>query len=267
MHSSIQHILNTTKNRIQACKPEANFGSLQEESLKRDFISAVATAKAEGRFPVIAEIKPASPGKFFRKIGPEEAVKLALEMEKAGAVAISVLTEPEIFKGSLENLKTVRETVNLPVLRKDFIVDRRQLEEIKTDLVLLIAGILGEELGFFVELSLKKGFEPLVEVHSEAELELALKTGAKIIGINNRNLETLEIDLKTAEELIPFVRKYDQKYGTSHLIISESGIRGPEDLQRIIKAGADAVLVGSLIMENDSVFEKTKELTQSFAWR
>lgn len=267
MHSSIQQILSTTKNRLQTCKPEANFGNLQQEAPKRDFISAVATAKAEGRFPVIAEIKPSSPGKFFRKIGPEEAAKLALEMEKAGAVAISVLTEPEVFKGSLENLKAVRKAVSLPVLRKDFIVDRRQLEEIQTDLVLLIAGILGEELGSFVELSLKKGFEPLVEVHSEAELELALKTGAKLLGINNRNLETLEIDLKTTEELAPFVRKHDQKYGISHLIISESGIRGPEDLKRIRKAGVDAVLIGSLIMESESVFKKTEELTKNFAWR
>ena len=136
-------------------------------------------AKAEGRVPVIAEVKPASPGKTFRDISPATAAELAWEMEEAGAVAISVLTEPGVFQGSLENLQAVRKAVCLPVLRKDFIIDRVQLEEAKSDLVLLIAGILGKELGSFVELALEKGFEPLVEVHNREELELALETTAR----------------------------------------------------------------------------------------
>ncbi|MCQ1535778.1 indole-3-glycerol-phosphate synthase [Methanosarcina sp. KYL-1] len=267
MHSAIQHILDTTKNRIRACEPNTGFGGLQGEFTKRDFLSAVAAASAEGRVPVIAEVKPASPGKAFREISPEEAAKLAREMEEAGAVAISVLTEPEVFRGSLENLEAVRRTVSLPVLRKDFIIDRLQLEEAGSDLVLLIAGILGEELGAFVELALAKGFEPLVEVHNSQELDLALETGAKVIGINNRNLKTLVIDLATTEELAPLIREHDRKNGTHHLVISESGIRGPEDVRRVIEAGADAVLVGSLIMESESVFDKTKELVQSLSWR
>jgi indole-3-glycerol phosphate synthase len=234
---------------------------------KRDFLSAVEDAKAEGRVPVIAEIKPASPGKTFREIQPEMAAKLAWEMEEAGAVAISVLTEPLVFQGSFENLDAVRKNVCLPVLRKDFIIDRVQMEDIESDLILLIAGILGKELGDFVELAFKKGFEPLVEVHNRAELALALDTTARVIGINNRNFETLRIDLGTTEELAPLVREHDFDHGTRHIIISESGMSCAEDVRRVIDAGADAVLIGSALMESDSVFEKTEEFVQSFCWR
>ncbi|MDM7920167.1 MAG: indole-3-glycerol-phosphate synthase [Methanosarcina sp.] len=267
MHDSILHILNTTKTRIQAFGPDIHKEGPQPQFQKRDFIAAVEAARAEGRAPVIAEVKPASPGKSFREIPPSAAAELAWEMEEAGAVAISVLTEPGVFRGSLENLKEVRKTVCLPVLRKDFIIDRVQLEEEGSDLVLLIAGILGKELGAFVELAIEKGFEPLVEVHNREELELALETGTRIIGINNRNFETLKIDLATTEELAPLIREYDLDHGTSHIIISESGMNSSADVRRVMQAGADAVLIGSALMESDSVFEKTKEFVQSFCWR
>lgn len=262
MHSTIQQILTSTKSRIQA-RSEKPLGAFRQ----RDFLSTVAAAKASGLVPVIAEVKPASPGKVFREISPETATGFAREMEEAGAVGISVLTEPEIFRGSLENLEAVRNTVSLPVLRKDFVIDSRQFSETGSDLILLIAGILDEKLGEFVEEALSKGFEPLVEVHNRAELECALKTAARVIGINNRNLETLNIDLKTTEELAPVVRAHDEKTGTNHLIVSESGIHTSEDIRRVLLAGADAVLVGSSIMESESVFEKTKELVQGLAWR
>jgi indole-3-glycerol phosphate synthase len=267
MHDSILHILNTTKTRIQAFGPDIHKDGPQPQFQKRDFIAAVAAVRAEGRAPVIAEVKPASPGKSFRDISPAAAAELSWEMEEAGAVAISVLTEPGVFRGSLENLKEVRKTVCLPVLRKDFIIDRVQLEEEGSDLVLLIAGILGKELGAFVEIAIEKGFEPLVEVHNREELELALETGTRIIGINNRNFETLKIDLATTEELAPLIREYDLDHGTSHIIISESGMNSSADVRRVMEAGADAVLIGSALMESDSVFEKTKEFVQSFCWR
>jgi len=267
MHDSILHILNTTKTRIQAFGADIHKEETQPQFQKRDFIAAVAAVRADGRVPVIAEVKPASPGKSFREIPPAAAAELAWEMEEAGAVAISVLTEPGVFRGSLENLKAVRKTVCLPVLRKDFIIDRLQLEETGSDLILLIAGILGQELGAFVDLALKKGFEPLVEVHNRKELELALETDTKLIGINNRNFETLKIDLATTEALVPLIREYDLDHGTSHIIISESGMNSQEDVRRVMEAGADAVLIGSALMESDSVFEKTKEFVQSFCWR
>lgn len=267
MHTTILHILNTTKTRIQTIGLHTRPEALQMQFEKRDFLSAVADAKADGRVPVIAEIKPASPGKAFREIPPAAAAELAWEMEEAGAVAISVLTEPGVFRGSLENLDAVRKNVCLPVLRKDFIIDRVQLEEAESDLVLLIAGILEKELGDFVELAFQKGFEPIVEVHNRKELELALETAARVIGINNRNFETLNIDLGITEELAPVVREYDLDHGTRHLIISESGMNNAKDVRRVIQAGADAVLIGSALMESDSVFEKTEEFVQSFCWR
>jgi indole-3-glycerol phosphate synthase len=267
MHASILHILNTTKTRIQALGPQTCREGLDMGFEKRDFISAVADAKADGKVPVIAEVKPASPGRAFRDILPATAAELAWEMEEAGAVAVSVLTEPLVFRGSLENLDAVRNTVCLPVLRKDFIIDRKQLDEVQSDLLLLIAGILGEELGVFVELALEKGFEPLVEVHNRKELDLALKTGAKVIGINNRDLETLKINLGTTEELAPIIRECDLDHGTRHLIISESGMNSVLDVRRVIQAGADAVLIGSALMESNSVFDKTKEFVQSAGWR
>ncbi len=267
MHDSILHILNTTKTRIQALVPDAHKDGPQPQFQKRDFITAVAAARAEGRAPVIAEVKPASPGKSFREIPPSAAAELAWEMEEAGAIAISVLTEPGVFRGSLENLKEVRKTVCLPVLRKDFIIDRVQLEEEGSDLVLLIAGILGKELGAFVELAIEKGFEPLVEIHNREELELALETSTRVIGINNRNFETIKIDLATTEELVPIIREYDLDHGTGHIIVSESGMNSSSDVRRVMQAGADAVLIGSALMESDSVFDKTKEFVQSFCWR
>lgn len=266
MNTVIQQILESTKNRIKALdKPLPSSPARPEEV--RNFRSAVAAAKKAGRVPVIAEIKPASPKKHFKNISSREAAGLAREMEAAGAVALSVLTEPEVFCGSLENLDAARKAVSIPVLRKDFILDPGQLEETQTDLVLLIAGVLGEKLEAFVSLALSIGLEPLVEVHSEAELEQALYTQAMVIGINNRDLETLKIDLATTEKLAPLVRDFDRKTGTSHLIISESGVQCREDALRVVLAGADAVLVGSAIMESGSVFEKTKELVKSSGWR
>jgi indole-3-glycerol phosphate synthase len=267
MHPSILHILNTTKTRIQAFGPNKYPEDLQRQFEKRNFLSALEDAKSEGRVPVIAEVKPASPGKAFRDISPAAAAELALEMEEAGAVAVSVLTEPGVFRGSIENLEAVRKMVCIPVLRKDFIIDSVQLGEAESDLVLLIAGILGKELGSFVDLALEKGFEPLVEVHNREELELALETSAKVIGINNRNFETLKIDMETSDELAPLVREYDLDHGTRHIIISESGMNSAEDVRRVIRAGADAVLIGSALMESASVFEKTREFVQSFGWR
>ncbi|MGB9939041.1 indole-3-glycerol-phosphate synthase [Methanosarcina sp.] len=267
MHASILHILNTTKTRIRTFGPQIYPESTKAGFEKRDFFSAVADAKADGRVPVIAEVKPASPGKTFRDITPATAAELAWEMEEAGAVAVSVLTEPGVFRGSLENLDAVRKKVCLPVLRKDFIIDRAQLEETESDLVLLIAGILGGELGSFVELALEKGFEPLVEVHDRKELDSALETDARVIGINNRDFETLKIKLGTTEELASLIREYDLDHGTKHLIISESGMNSTGDVRRVIQAGVDAVLIGSALMESASVFDKTREFVQSVCWR
>jgi len=163
--------------------------------------------------------------------------------QSCGACAISVLTEPLHFRGSLDNLLLAREATELPVIRKDFINDVRQIREAPADLVLLIAA-LGLDLKSFVEETRSWGAEPLVEVHDRRELEMALKTDADVIGINNRDLGTLEVDLGTFERLAPLARD------AGVFLVAESGISSRADALRMAKAGADALLVGSALMHN-----------------
>ena len=196
--------------------------------------------QALGITPIIAEIKPKAVG---RSLGPEEVAEYARTYQSCGACAISVLTEPLHFRGSLDNLLLAREATELPVLRKDFINDVRQIREAPADLVLLIAS-LGLDLKSFVEETRSWGAEPLVEVHTRPELEMALKTGADIVGINNRDLGTLEVDLGTFERLAPLARD------AGVFLVAESGISSRADALRMAKAGADALLVGSALMHN-----------------
>ena len=269
MHHVIEDILKATEKRVAALGLSApnisndNIESENSGSQKRNFISAVELAKKEGKIPIIAEVKPASPSATFREILPDDAAKIAKEMERGGAVAISVLTEPDFFNGSIENLKSARKSVSIPVLRKDFIIDEKQMDETKSDLILLIAGALGNKLESFVLLAKSKGFEPLVEVHNESELYSALKTTAKVIGINNRDLGTLEVDLQTTVRLAPIIRDFDKENGTQHIIISESGVYNTDDIKRVISAGADAILIGTAIIKSSDVYTKTKEMVDA----
>lgn len=252
MHRIIEEIVNSARLRSSARQRKKIEPGRQE----RDFIAQLQKAKALGRVPVIAEVKPASPLGEKRVISSAQAAAIAREMESAGAVAISVLTEPEHFKGSLENLEAVRSSVALPVLRKDFVVSEAQIFEAKADLILLIAGILGEELKHFAELSIKLGMEPLVEVHDEADIKRALDIDARVIGINNRDFKTLSIDLRRTEKLAPLLKRKDEEV----IVISESGIRDAKDAKRVISAGADGILVGSAIMSSANIRAKTLEL-------
>jgi indole-3-glycerol phosphate synthase len=205
---------------------------------RRDLISSARSMKAKGFIPIIAEIKPKVLG---RPLTPEEVAAYARAYADNNACAISVLTEPTHFRGSLENAVTARKA-GLPVLRKDFIFDERQLHEVQADLVLLIAS-LGIDLSRFVDLARAHGMEPLVEVHTGQELDEALKTDAKIIGINNRNLNTLEVDLGTFERLAQRAKE------AGVFLLAESGIHTKIDAIRMMHAGADALLVGSALME------------------
>lgn len=212
-------------------------GEVAEPVESRKFAEAL---RGDG-ISVIAEVKPSSPTRDFADFDPAEA---AAAMERGGASAISVLTEPTRFGGSLENLEAVREAVEVPVLRKDFVVDERQLHEtarMGADAVLLIARFL-DDLDRFVEVSKDLGLEPLVEVHNGEELEKALDTEAEVVGVNSRNLETLEVDLAVAEELIPRIDRVS---------VAESGIRSRGDVGRVKDAGADAALIGTAIVEGD----------------
>jgi indole-3-glycerol phosphate synthase len=160
-----------------------------------------------------------------------------------------VLTEPVHFRGSLDNLRLARESTELPVLRKDFIFDPRQIREAPADLVLLIAA-LDLNLKRFVEETRSWGAEPLVEVHDRQELDMALKTDADIIGINNRDLGTLEVDLGTFERLASLARD------AGVFLVAESGISSRADALRMVQAGADALLVGSALMQDPTALAK-----------
>jgi len=260
MHRVIDEILTSTRRRvgrIDAVDGGVGVGmDIDVPAIEhRDIIRLIRSRKRENRIPVIAEVKPGSPTTDNRNITPDVASMLAREMEAAGAVANSVLTEPEFFFGSLKNLSAVRDSVGIPVLRKDFIIDEKQIYETKSDLILLIAGILGDHLEIFVDLSVARGLEPLVEVHNETELMNALDTETRIVGINNRDLNTLTIDLSTTERLAPLI-------SDDLIIISESGIKDAVDAVRVIDAGADVILVGTAIM--DAPFERTKSLVDAF---
>jgi indole-3-glycerol phosphate synthase len=201
-----------------------------------------------GDVAVIAEVKRASPSKGALAAIADPAA-LAMDYEAGGARVISVLTEPRRFGGSLEDLAAVREAVQVPVLRKDFIVSSYQLWEARAhgaDVVLLIVAALEQNaLVSLVERAVSIDLVPLVEVHTEEELDRALEAGARVLGINARNLATLDVDRGVFGRLAPQVPEGIIK-------IAESGIRGPHDLLAYAAAGADAVLVGeSLVTGKD----------------
>ncbi|WP_049896126.1 indole-3-glycerol phosphate synthase [Haloferax volcanii] len=218
----------------------------------RSFPEAVAETEAAGRVPVIAEVKPTSP--TTEGVREDDPVELAREMVAGGATALSVLTEPEHFGGSAESLRRIREAVDVPVLRKDFVMNEAQLDVVESDLVLLIARFVGEDLPALVEAARDRGFQPLVEVHTREEFTAALAAGTDIVGINNRDLGKLEVDLGTFEELAPEAPE-------DVLLVAESGVQTVDDARRMREAGADALLVGTAIMDGD-VRRNTETLTQ-----
>jgi indole-3-glycerol phosphate synthase len=196
---------------------------------------------------VIAEVKRASPSK-----GPlatiDDPAALAAEYESGGAAAVSVLTEGRRFGGSLDDLRSVRSRVSIPVLRKDFIVSSYQLWEARAagaDMALLIVAALDQPaLVSLVERAASIGLTPVVEVHDELELERALDADARLIGVNARNLKTLEVDRGAFARLAPRIPE--------HVIrIAESGVRGPRDVIEYARAGADVVLVGETLVTGD----------------
>ncbi len=206
----------------------------------RDF----AAALSRDALNVIAELKPASPSRGIIR-EPFDAPALARSLEAAGAAALSVLTEGEFFRGSLKNLRNARKEVALPALRKDFIFDPWQVWESRandSDSFLLIVVSLGDELlRDLIALGRELHMEPLVEVHTRQELDRALAVGARIIGVNNRDLRTLTVRMETSYELI-------QHIPDGCLAVCESGLRTYDDLQNLRVAGFDAFLIGEHLM-------------------
>ena len=201
-------------------------------------------ALTRGKVSVIAEIKKASPSAGLLRSDFDPA-GLARAFEQAGAAALSVLTEEENFQGALAHLRDARGAVMLPVLRKDFIVDSYQVWEARaanSDSFLLIAAALDDPtLGELLALGRKLSMEALVEVHTAEELRRALAAGARVVGVNNRNLHTLEVRVETSLELAEMIPE-------ACVAVSESGLRSPEDLRELRAAGFDAFLIGESLM-------------------
>jgi indole-3-glycerol phosphate synthase len=233
-------------------------------SIKQPKISlkqAILECKAN---PVITEIKAASPslGTIRTQVNPQE---IAQAMEKGGAVGISVLTEPKHFNGSLSTLIQAREATKLPIIMKDIILVADQIEvaaQIGANAVLLIQALFDKgcsemNVDKTIAFAHSKGLEVLLETHSEEEFRFAVETETDLVGINNRNLGTLKIDLNTTKEIL----KRNDKRGK--VIISESGIKTPADLQFLKGCGASAFLIGSAIMLTKNIEEKVKEFAQA----
>ena len=210
---------------------------------------------------LIAEVKKASPsaGVICADFDP---VRIARQYEAAGADCLSVLTDEKFFQGSLEYLKQIRASVKLPLLRKDFIIDERQiLEAVEwgADAILLIVAILSDaQLKHFHTLATQAGLAALVEVHDEAELERALAAGARLIGVNNRDLKIFKVDLGTTERLAAKLR--NAPGGVEKLLVAESGIHTRDDVQRLANCGAQAILVGESLMKHSDIQAKVAEL-------
>lgn len=207
-------------------------------------------------FHFICEVKKASPSKGV--IAPDfPYLEIAKEYEAAGASCISVLTEPNHFLGRKEYLKEISEAMKIPVLRKDFILDEYQIYEAKVlgaDAVLLIVALLNEQkLKHFLTICKELSLTALVETHDESEIQTAVKTGASLIGINNRNLSNFQVDIETCIRLRPYIPK-------GITVVAESGITTAEDIQNIRAAGIQAVLIGETMMRSKNKYGLLREL-------
>ncbi len=252
----LDRIVQAKRREVTRLRESGSLDAMQKAALDtpppRDFRAALESAPCA----IIAEVKRSSPskGRIREDFDP---LAIASLYEENGAVAISVLTDETFFEGKKTYLSEIREQVSLPLLRKDFIIDPYQVCEtriIGADAVLLIAAILeGAKLDYMIEMAESLGLAPLVEVHSQEELERALAAGAGIIGINNRNLTTFATDLRTTLELVSRIPE-------GKMAISESGIEGRGEIEELMKKRIHVFLVGETLMRAPDVGAKLREL-------
>lgn len=242
--------------------PERIARILQDRGGPRDVAAALRQAAAgPAGIALIAEVKKASPSAGV--IRPDfHPVAIARDYASAGAACLSVLTDVSFFQGAPAYLRDIRAAVPLPLLRKDFLIDPRQILEAATwgaDAILLIVAILDDaRLADFHALATAAGLAVLVEVHDEAELDRALACGARLIGVNNRDLRSFKVDLATTERLA--ARLWRERSPTDTLLVAESGIHTHGDLRRLAACGAGAVLVGESLMRHPDIPAKVREL-------
>lgn len=264
MTTILSIILEEKKKEIIKLKKEMKAVS---NYLYKKHCSLIGKLQESEKLAVIAEFKRASPSKGDINIQLDPQTQ-ALAYCKFGADAISILTDTTFFRGSFEDLANVRKIVDIPILCKDFIIDESQILRAKiagANIILLIVAALDESrLNELYCFAVKNGLEVIIEVHNEAEVEKAIATGTKLIGVNNRDLKSFSVDLSITEKLAPHILKSEA------YLISESGIKTVEDINRVMAAGARGVLVGETLMNTptlETVFRKMKrpfqEVTKS----
>jgi indole-3-glycerol phosphate synthase len=257
----LKQIIEHKREEVAAAKVSFPLSRLEDqlaqvEEPPRGFLRALRAAAESGWTTIIAEVKKGSPSKGV--IRPDfDPLAIAETYQENGATCLSVLTDERFFMGHLLYLEKIREVVNLPLLRKDFICDPYQIIEARVagaDAILLIAAMLEtEQLVEFSRRAAELQLDVLLEVHDEQELEKALATDCKLIGINNRNLRTFETDLATTERLLLSIPE-------SYFVVSESGIVDRADVLRLQQAGASGFLVGESLMREEDIGAKLKEL-------
>lgn len=255
--SILDKIINHKRIEIEDKKQKVDLSILKDKltgaGKTRRFKEAISKP---GGINLIAEIKRASPsrGVIRDDFDPVEAAKV---YEENGAVAISVLTEEKFFQGNINFLPEIRKVTSVPLLRKDFIIDEYQIYESRAygaDALLVIAAILSrEEINAFLSLSHDLDLDCLVEVHTEEEVKKVLETSAEIIGINNRNLETFEVDLSTTSRLKKLIP-------SGKIVVSESGIQSSEDVRLLAEGEIKAILVGESLLRSEDIGKKVREL-------
>ena len=254
MPDFLTKLIEDAKKRVQDGYYDIN------EQIPHRQISLKRAVKSAQRNAIIAEIKPVSPARG--PLRPEiDPIKAAKQMEAGGAVALSVLTEPDNFGGSLGNLRQVRENVQLPLLMKDVVIHEKQIEAGRragADCVLLIESAFSNypiaSLSRMIRYAHDSRLEVLLEVHNETELRRALNSETDIVGLNNRDLSTLQIDLMTTARLMAEAEELTDK-----VLISESGFESAEDIRKVKTARVDGFLIGSSIMLSEDLERKVRE--------
>jgi len=252
----LDKIMAQKREEVKQRKKSLPLSCLKERIAQREATIDLALALEDTHTRLIAEVKRASPSRGV--LCPNfDPVELAQKYAHGGAAAISVLTEANYFQGSLDHLAAIRQEIDLPLLRKDFIFDPYQVYESRAysadALLLIVAALSQEQLAELLSLSHSLGLNCLVEVHNEGEVERALRSQARIIGINNRDLSTFTIDINTTCRLLPLIPR-------GRIVVSESGIRNRSDVEKLKGWGVNAVLVGEALVTAGDVVTKVREL-------
>ena len=252
----LDEIIANKKAELAATKPRIPFTDVKARGLDAEPVRGFGKALSRGGIRLIAEVKKASPsmGVIREDFDP---VRIARTYEESGATCISVLTEQKFFQGKLEYLGWIRKAVGLPLLRKDFIIDEYQIYEARAagaDAILLIAACLDkEQMEDYLGVAEQIGLDVLVEAHTYRELDKSLLAGAMLVGINNRDLTTFSVSLRTTLDLLKDIPD-------DRTVASESGIKTRDDVTMLEKAGVDAILVGESLMRENDIGKKVKEL-------